>query len=253
MTDLVSLKDMGKAKEFAKTKKSKIVSLGFDCCMRTILTKLKYKPSKKEGELSMPFDLTIHPYETMCEYLQTDFRDYFEDISWKSHFCEIRKKDVKNMINGKGVFFVHESHLQNQELTPVFDSDAWSSKQIDVDFYRNNKALLKHRYFQRIANLYEVLGGTDEVVFVLSSQIDIDVTILNNIIKEKFPDLHFKIYCLRIYANDEKHHPFNKFVLNNMIINSIKLPTDGFWNTNDINRDAVENILKDDLRFCCEE
>lgn len=254
MTDFVSLKDMGRARENAEPKKRpKIVSLGYDCCMRTILTKLKYKPSKKEGELSMPFDLTIHPYETMCEFIQTDFRDYFEDITWKSHYCEIRKKEVKNMVNGKGVFFVHESHLQNQESTPAFDSDAWSAKPIDVDFHGNNKAMLKQRYFQRIANFYKILGDTDEVVFVLSSHIDIDVTILNNIIKEKFPDLHFKIYCLRIYAKEEKHQAFNKFVLNNMIINSIKLPTDGFWNTNDMNRDAVESILKEDLRFCCEE
>ena len=49
MTDFVSLKDMGKTKEIAEPKKRpKIVSLGFDCCMRTILTKLKYKPSKKK-------------------------------------------------------------------------------------------------------------------------------------------------------------------------------------------------------------
>lgn len=251
MSDLVSLRNMGRVDE--PKQKPKIVSLGYDCCMRTILTKLKYKPSKKEGELSMPFDLTIHPYETMCEYLQTDFKDYFEDITWKSHYCEIRKKEVKNMVNGKGVFFVHESHFQNQEFTPAFDSDAWSAKQVDVDFHGNNKALLKQRYFQRIANLYKILGGPDEVVFALSTHIDIDVTILNNIIKERFPELRFKIYCLRIYAKEEKHQAFNKFVLNNMIINSVKLPTDGFWNTNDDNRNTVEAVLKDDLKFCCEQ
>lgn len=251
MDHLVSLKNIALQKSEPKAKdRPKIVCLGYDCCMRTILTKLQYKPSKKEGELSMPFDLTIHPYEAMCEYLQTDFTDYFEDITWKSHYCEIRKKDVKNMINGKGVYFVHESHLQNEEQTPAFDSDAWTTKHDDTDFNANNRVLLKHRYFQRMANFYNVVGHANEVVFVLSSHFDIDVTILNNIIKEKFPALHFKIYCLRIYHNFEKHLPFNKFILNNMIINSVKLPTDGFWNTNDENRLTIERVLKEDLRFC---
>lgn len=229
--------------------KPKIVCLGYDCCMRTILTKLKYKPSKQDGELSMPFDLTIHPYTSVCEYLKTDFTDYFKDITWKTHYCDIRKKEVKNMINGKGVFFVHESHLQNQEQTPEFESDAWSAKKSDVDFHYNNKVFLKQRYFQRMANFYDVVGNSSEVIFVLSTHIDIDVTIINNIIKERFPKLSFKIYCLRVYNKDEKVQLFQKFVLNNMIVNCCKLPADGFWNTNDENRNAVEDVLRDDLRL----
>ena len=239
---------LGKNVVPVKTPKPKIVCLGYDCCMRTILTKLKYKPSKNEGELTMPFDLTIHPYPSVCEYLKTDFNEYFKDITWKTHYCDIRKKDVKNMINDKGVFFVHESHFQNQEQTPEFESDAWSAKQSDVDFHNNNMVLLKQRYFQRMANFYDVVGNSKEVLFVLSTQVDIDVTIINNIIKEKFPKLSFKIYCLRIYNTEEKVQPFKKFVLNNMIVNCCKLPTDGFWNTNDQNRDTVEAVLREDLR-----
>lgn len=231
-----------------KKNKPKIVCLGYDCCMRTILTKLKYKPSKKEGELTMPFDLTIHSYNSVCDYLKTDFNDYFKNIRWDSHYCDIRKKEVKNMINDKGVFFVHESHLQNQEQTPVFESDAWSAKQTDTDFDDNNRVHLKQRYFQRMANFYEVIGKSTEILFVLSTHVDIDVTIINNIIKEKFPKLAFKIYCLRIYNTSENVQPFRKFILNNMIVNCCKLPTDGFWNTNDHNRDAIEAVLKEDLR-----
>ena len=33
-----------------------------------------------------------------------------------------------------------------------------------------------------------------------------------------------------------------------MIVNCCKLPTDGFWNTNDQNRDTVEAVLREDLR-----
>jgi len=235
------------------TKKTlpKIVCLGFDCCMRTLMTKLAYKPSKLHGELSLPFDLAIHSYDAMCKYISNDFKDYFKDITWQSDYCEVRQKVINNMVNDQGVFFVHESHLQNKEETPAFDSDTWSSKPSDIDFFANNFALLKQRYFQRMANFYNVLGDGSEVVFVLSSHCDVDMSFLNDIIKQKFPALNYKIYCLRIYFSDETSIPFDKFVFDNMIINSCKLTTPGFWNTDDANRLIVENILKDDLSFVC--
>jgi hypothetical protein len=229
----------------------KIICLGYDCCMRTLLTKLKYKPSKKEGELSMPFDLTIHSYEAMCYYLEHDFSNYFENIVWQTHYCDIRKKDVKNMVNHKGVFFVHESHYQNTEDTPSFNSDTWTSGSSDVDFHENNMMMLKQRYFQRIANFYNVLSSKEEILFVLSTHIDIDVTILEKIIRDQYPELSFKIYCLRIYNTTESQEPFNKCIIDNMIINSCKLSGDGFWNTSDENRLIIEKVIHDDLQNVC--
>jgi len=227
----------------------KIVCLGYDCCMRTILTKCGYKPSKKNGELSMPFDLTIHPYESVCAYLKNDFSNYFDGITWKYHYCPIREKNVQIMVNEKDVYFVHESHIQNKEQTPTFESDVWTVDPHEVDFNANNKILLKHRYFQRIANFYNIISSGEPILFTISTHVDIDITHLNIILKEKFPNLDFQIYCLRIYSANEEHLTFKKICIDNMTISSCKLTQEGFWNSHEQNTSIVENVLKEDLKF----
>ncbi len=57
-----------------------IVSLGTNCFPRLTLTLWEMKPRKAEGELSMPFDLSVHPLDTIVQVLKTDFSGYFDDI-----------------------------------------------------------------------------------------------------------------------------------------------------------------------------
>ena len=61
-------------------KKYEIVSLGCNCMPRTVLTRLGIKPRKAQGELSCPFDLVKHNSQRIIYYLETDFKDYLDDL-----------------------------------------------------------------------------------------------------------------------------------------------------------------------------
>ncbi len=56
----------------------KVVSLGIDCLSRTIPTRWGLKPPKALGERTHPFDLAVHPYETLCAVLAEDFESYLD-------------------------------------------------------------------------------------------------------------------------------------------------------------------------------
>ena len=46
-----------------------IVSLGVDCLFKQYLTEMGYKPRRAQGELTLPFDLAVHNYESVIKIL----------------------------------------------------------------------------------------------------------------------------------------------------------------------------------------
>lgn len=66
----------------AKNNTYKIISLGFNCFPRRILTNWGLKPSKQEGELTLPFDLCVTPTKSICEILNNNFADYFKNLEF---------------------------------------------------------------------------------------------------------------------------------------------------------------------------
>lgn len=56
----------------------KLISLGVDCLSRTLPTRWGLKPPKARGERTHPFDLAVHPYEAVCQLLETDFAGYLD-------------------------------------------------------------------------------------------------------------------------------------------------------------------------------
>lgn len=55
----------------------KIISLGWNCMPRTLLTLWMLKPSKGSGEKGMPFDLIGTSPGAVAHFLENDFADYF--------------------------------------------------------------------------------------------------------------------------------------------------------------------------------
>ena len=83
----------------------RIVSLGWNCLPRTLLTLWMLKPSKGVGEKSMPFDLIATPPEIAAHFLSNDFADYFDgewtyktENGYKCWYSEVFK----------GLFFPHD-------------------------------------------------------------------------------------------------------------------------------------------------
>lgn len=130
---------------------SKVISLGYDCLPRTILTRWGVKPARVDGELSYPFDLAVHPTGVVASLLNTGFLDYLND-----NFIEVVNSIPRNV--RLNVNFNHETGSQ---------------------FVKNNFSLLKEKYNNRISNL-NGLNDLSSCVFVhhLSNE-----AMLENLIK----------------------------------------------------------------------
>ena len=99
-------------------KKYEIVSLGCNCLPRTVLTRGGVKPSKKQGELSCPFDLVKHPIDCIIKYLNNDFDGYLDDLFFevrKRNFLDFRKKGLWQKTDGTKFFHDKDCKISDRE------------------------------------------------------------------------------------------------------------------------------------------
>lgn len=90
-------------------KRNYYISLGYNCFVRMILTKFYMKASKKQGELSCPFDLCVAPLSSLTKILENDFSDFFDDIDYQ--------EQGKSFVNKKySIFFPHEDNLTLEDF-----------------------------------------------------------------------------------------------------------------------------------------
>jgi len=74
-----------KSIEHFKSRHFNFISLGCNCFPRTVLTWWNMKPKKSEGEMSMPFDLAIHPIDSIIKILKNNFSDYLDNLQFDSN------------------------------------------------------------------------------------------------------------------------------------------------------------------------
>ena len=121
--------------------KFKIVSLGWGCMPRTLLTLWMLKPSKGVGEKGMPFDLTATPPHASAHFLENDFADYF-DGEWTYDYEHKRWKNAE----WTGAFYPHDG---------------------DCEPTAEGLEKLKKRMAGRINNFREALSFSGPVLFVM--------------------------------------------------------------------------------------
>lgn len=114
----------------------KIISLGYDCSVRTILTDWGLKPTKQMGELSYPFDLAFCPHDGMLNVLKNRFDDFFKDL-----------------------VFNHETGLwENKKYNFYYNHD--------TDCTEKDYKKFTMRFKNRIKNFYDILNSDLPVIFV---------------------------------------------------------------------------------------
>lgn len=112
-------------------------SLGINCFTRTTLTKWKLKPTKKEGELSLPFDLCVCPINSVFNILNNNFVDYFDNIYFDTKLNLFKNSKYKIIYNH------------------------------DTDIHEVSK--LKERYTRRINNFYKIYNNRQKKIFIIST------------------------------------------------------------------------------------
>ena len=142
--------------------KNTFISLGENCFVRTILVRHHTKCKRSEGELSYPFDLKVCYIKTVIKLLQSDFKGYFDDLSWD---------DAKKI-------------WVNKKLNIMYNHD------LDCD----TKEKLISRYTTRIENM-RMLKNKSGLVFVASTvnpdiSID-DINQLYTVLKSTYRDIKF--------------------------------------------------------------
>lgn len=115
----------------AKSSKYKIYSLGTNCYARVVTTAWGLKPRKKQGELTLPFDISVHPLPSILKILNNKFQDYFDDIFFDGNCWVNPKYNLK---------FVHDS----------------------VD----NKEAFEALFKKRIENFYNILKNPIPTMFI---------------------------------------------------------------------------------------
>jgi hypothetical protein len=163
----------------------KIISLGNKCYSRTHPARFHLYDFKKTREVRMPFDGCITPYSELCAMLNTNFQNVFDGLKYDKHH---------KFITTKSAIYNHE-------------------KSSNLDNFREQMA-------KRISQFNEELRSTDMIVFFLTHDNFPDELI--SIIKENYPTLKFKIFCLNWHSNKPtKNDDFCKFI-------SIEKPTKNY-------------------------
>ena len=184
-----------------------VISLGVDCLPRAMATKFNFKKNKANGELSCPFDLAWHDYETTCRLIENDFDNYLNT--------------TRLYINSNG-------HIAHRDYTIIFNHESDNADKL-LEFARNDYELFCERYKNRIDNFHKLLSTTEHVVFLLHyKKYPIELV---SIIKEKYPELKFTIITINCPYVHEKYYdqPTNiEKVTNNMLFYTIRKPKEDY-------------------------
>lgn len=119
----------------------KIISLGCNCIPRTVLTRWGLKPSKKQGELTMPFDLATFETFEITNLIQNNFDTLFDNIVFKKKSNILDKSYWLKAPDC--IEFVHEKNLG-----------------------KNDKAKLIEIYKKRVENFNNTINQDVPILFV---------------------------------------------------------------------------------------
>ncbi len=157
-------------KEILQFRRYRIISLGQSCMPRTLATEYGLKKRRCQGELSMPFDLAWHSSEMVVKSLESDFKNYLNDIDYsysRKFFVNRKSKKLNILYNHDKNYF------------------AWDKK----------KFIKKLR--SRIQNFRGALLSDDYLYFILSGYTDNSIVQrMYSIIKQRRGDKPFKFFVL---------------------------------------------------------
>ncbi|ELS00524.1 Putative papain-like cysteine peptidase (DUF1796) [Xenococcus sp. PCC 7305] len=178
----------------------KIVSLGSNCMSRTIPTRWGLKLSKSMGELTHPFDLSIHPYNSVCQVIENEFQDYLDPILLKKN---------------------HNGVPKHKKYQIVFNHER------DSYFSQNNFRQLIKIYEARIKNFYHDVNKYS-IIFLYFNKPKENIFPLElaKIIQNKFKEVNHKL--LYINTGEKNFGPDDSQFPENLIAKHIRLPSEDY-------------------------
>lgn len=167
------------------------ISLGWNCHSAMWGVANDVRGKKGDGYNTCPFDIMVTNYVGVCECIKDDFKymcheDCLEMIPVNENETTIYNKKYNFVFNhespGHADLYIHEGWPNGKD-----------------HFVINNFENLKKRYEERIRNFIEYMSSsTNFVTFIITSwkKKEEDMYLLKDILKQKYPDLKYKILIL---------------------------------------------------------
>jgi len=185
------------------------ISLGWNCSAAQEGLSLGLRKGKSDGYNTCPFDMMISNYIGLCECIKDDFK-YFCNPNYlelrpapkMSNHIPNQKDDEQWIYNTYYNFvFNHESPYHGN----LHLNEMWTSP---YHFVENNFENFIKRYLTRIDNFRNYLNSDNFIDFILARYNSIPYE-LENTIKEKYPNLMFKIHTVSRFTNNNIGHLHN--------------------------------------------
>ena len=183
-----------------------VISLGEDCFMRALIDRYNIRQRFK---VRMPFDGAIHPYEEMCRLIKTDFSDYDNNIIFKDNI----------FYGNNGLKFNHE-------------------KTKDINNFKNE-------LYKRKEQFIKILNEGENILFLIHNNnknmnIDFDFDLLENVLKNKYPNLKYYIFVFNNYHKEFYINKTENTTYLNIFWNPNNITNFNNLNYNDINDDFIK-------------
>lgn len=204
-----------------------IISLGCDCLFKQYLTEMGYKPRKAQGELTLPFDLAVHTYESAVKILDTDFEGYLNTE-------DLYISDAGILCNkALDITFIHESQKFNRVN---FDKGVWSEGST-IDFIENGYARWKERYAARISNWNTIQAKGGRVLCCFHTRSNDNGHQLLLQLQKRFANVDL------VVLNTAWEHEFDENHTDNFHFYNVHLNKHTLWNSSPQNESLVKTKI----------
>ena len=168
------------------------ISLGWNCGSATFAVDVGIRARKANGYKTCPFDIMVSNYDGIVECIRDDFKYLCDDkYLVLQPYAEWANTSTLAIYNTRYNFeFTHES----PGIADLYITEKWSGG--INHFVDNNFAKLKERYERRVQNFRDYMNDPNTyIVFVLTTwnKTSDDVVDLKNVLKERYPALHYEI------------------------------------------------------------
>jgi len=181
------------------------ISLGWNCEAANRGAETGIRKRKADGYLTCPFDECLTNYEGVLLCIKEDFK----------YFCDQSYLEVIEAPFTVGGIYKHERLVYNTRYKFIFNHESPDHANLYITqnwaggknhYIDNNFELFIERYNRRINNFRHYVQN-NSITFIIG-KLDPDVSELDKVIKEVYPNLVFNIYYFvpKVSAEDVNGH-----------------------------------------------
>ena len=176
------------------------ISIGWNCYSAVKGVEMGIRSRKADGYTTCPFDEVLTNYPGIVECIRDDFSNFFDlEIFEVSHMNPYCTGDTLIRNTKYNFVFNHESPGHAN----LWQTERWPGGR--GHFVLNSFEKFKERYEKRIQNFRNYLLSGKQITFILTRPNPVDTAELDNVLKEKYPELIYKIIYLDLERGPEHY------------------------------------------------